>query len=795
MVRWFSPEFSSFMKKLPMIPESIAKNATPMLATLRKRGVIRDLTFDDVINELGRTPLSEEEMIECLKWRIGLDTAEVQAHNEKLRRQFLQVAVLIMREGGKDKTIPLSTIRTFLSTSNPIPPNCPLPQHTLPCSVSEHFKADSLRQFFAWTDLTLPEWVEYLLSPTSTLPPDARLTESTVFAERVLGIIARPWGNLPKRQINKIVELLGNQPVIPTRSGLCKPQEAYFLNANIFPDLPIIEMPKGTPVEGNLEKLLITLGVRKHVDLQVVFNRMINTGDWGVHDLMKYLVAVRGSLSDAEIERLQHSAAFPQEGEGEGCVQRREPSELYEPTETMRELGLPLLDWGKEPKWRSNSDEAKLLFELGLRKFPPITKILALASGDNVAVRRKALSYFLENFGTRYATVKADGTAFLSKPGEAFIEPQCAVMGFSLIEPSLRMDAQAKLRLPRDPPASQVEAILLKNPPREPIKGREYFEYLTNRIADFTSDQFQLLQRRAIIPARSPDLKDSDEWSMCKPGECFFKNERTTPDMHAKLFTFVDYGYRANNFLRACGVRNEPGVQEVAGMMVKDPERFFELAGGTDGYRDQLRQVAMHQSLPSSLLSTMKQTPFLLANQKVRKSSKDPSTTTTGDDLEEGEYEDVHYLLKPSQDDATALSLFRDVIFGAPEDGILEAFYHKLGVRQLSSLISDEWQPLQVEIVETPSARKTRHLVIERFPLFVDERISRSRVKADWLGVGNHFVVRSCGKLIHSRTLDFGGRRITRVQNVSASSEVTRSFGSIKQLTLHISKVETLDLF
>ncbi|KAG8895151.1 hypothetical protein FRB99_000735, partial [Tulasnella sp. 403] len=226
MVRWFSPEFSSFMKKLPMIPESITKNATPMLAALRKRGIIRDLTFGDVIDELGRTPLSEEEMIECLKWRIGLDTAEVQAHNEELRRQFLQAAVLMVKDGAEDKIIPLSTIRTFLSTSNVIPPNCPLPQHTLPFSVSKHFKADSLKQFFAWTDLTLPEWVEYLLSPTSTFPPDARLTESTVFAERVLGVIAKPWGNLPKHQINKIVELLGNQPVIPTRSGLHKPQEA-----------------------------------------------------------------------------------------------------------------------------------------------------------------------------------------------------------------------------------------------------------------------------------------------------------------------------------------------------------------------------------------------------------------------------------------------------------------------------------------------------------------------------------------------------------------------------------------
>jgi hypothetical protein len=31
--------------------------------------------------------------------------------------------------------------------------------------------------------------------------------------------------------------------------------------------------------------------------------------------------------------------------------------DLYEPSDAMRELGLPILDWGDNPKWRYNSDE------------------------------------------------------------------------------------------------------------------------------------------------------------------------------------------------------------------------------------------------------------------------------------------------------------------------------------------------------------------------------------------------------------------------------------------------------
>jgi hypothetical protein len=76
---------------------------------------------------------------------------------------------------------------------------------------------------------------------------------------------------------------------------------------------------------------------------------------------MKYLVSVRDTLSTEEMARLQQTAAFPLEmsvdpnGEKLPTV-RRKPHQLYEPTEAMRSLGLPVLDWG-EAKWKSSSEE------------------------------------------------------------------------------------------------------------------------------------------------------------------------------------------------------------------------------------------------------------------------------------------------------------------------------------------------------------------------------------------------------------------------------------------------------
>lgn len=91
---------------------------------------------------------------------------------------------------------------------------------------------------------------------------------------------------------------------------------------------------------------------------------MVGTGDWGIQELAKYLVAVRGSLTPVELERLKHTAAFRQEVTAEkpdGKVVRKTLTELYEPTDQFRELGLPLLDWSGAHKWRSNSDEGNVI--------------------------------------------------------------------------------------------------------------------------------------------------------------------------------------------------------------------------------------------------------------------------------------------------------------------------------------------------------------------------------------------------------------------------------------------------
>ena len=97
---------------------------------------------------------------------------------------------------------------------------------------------------------------------------------------------------------------------------------------------------------------------------------MVETGEWITPpDLIKYLVSVQSTLQLEEIKELRVTPAFPEEAITEQNqnqdrtpmkVPRLKASDLYEPLDVFRSLGLPIIDWrGKDGKhkWRSSSEE------------------------------------------------------------------------------------------------------------------------------------------------------------------------------------------------------------------------------------------------------------------------------------------------------------------------------------------------------------------------------------------------------------------------------------------------------
>jgi hypothetical protein len=92
-------------------------------------------------------------------------------------------------------------------------------------------------------------------------------------------------------------------------------------------------------------------------------SRMVKTGDWTISDLITHLVTIQSTLTPDEITKLQMTSAFSKEGENAlpGKKSRYRASDLYEPSITNRQLGLPIIDWGEKTKWRSSSEEGPSL--------------------------------------------------------------------------------------------------------------------------------------------------------------------------------------------------------------------------------------------------------------------------------------------------------------------------------------------------------------------------------------------------------------------------------------------------
>jgi hypothetical protein len=273
------PEFSGFIKRLPVISKDIVDGAGTMIATLRSRGMIKNITFVDVLDEIRSRPLSETETVECLKWWIGV-TKEGNVHKVSQERPQLLRALVVLVTGPPEKTMKLSDAQTFLM-SETIPTNGPLPSTLLPTSITCSFDRDTLASAFLWRELSPVDWLRHLTDPeVAATNPKFDVTNSASWAEEVLSVLVKAWPSLTETDKKGVIGILSPMSCIPTSTGLKVPNQAYFSNVdllNLFRDLPIAAMPSGVIVEGNLELVLRSLGVRKHVEFQIIFDRSVSS--------------------------------------------------------------------------------------------------------------------------------------------------------------------------------------------------------------------------------------------------------------------------------------------------------------------------------------------------------------------------------------------------------------------------------------------------------------------------------------------------------------------------------------
>lgn len=272
-VRLPDPDLRKFLPDLPVIHQTALEEAKRPVARLRERSLLRDVTFEDVVKQLNLRPLTETEMVECLKWWQAMSSAEGQAN--QARSRFVNAAIVVLDSG---KIIPLSTIETVIKPqSSSIPTDMPLPLHTMPYNITRDLKGSTVYPIFGWTELSMLQYITFLTHPpmsnASGVDIDTDIRQSPAFSEKVLAMLGRAWQSIASNQQTAIANELKEVACIPTKAGFKKPGEAYFEKNLLFEDLPTIALPKNTAIKGGMEKMLLTIGVRKTVDLQLVFSR------------------------------------------------------------------------------------------------------------------------------------------------------------------------------------------------------------------------------------------------------------------------------------------------------------------------------------------------------------------------------------------------------------------------------------------------------------------------------------------------------------------------------------------
>ena len=379
-VRIHDKEVCKFLDGIPVIPTELKES--PLIQRLHEFGLISHIRVDDIRGELTRNALSKEQAIDFISWVTKKSLCQELSHTSCV--SLLEAAVATVWDGNSGQVITLGSVKNFLQR-NKIPPSVPIPPTTIPSEFTAKCKTAEL-QALGWEPLEILPWLRFLISFP---PPDERdgnrnVFKNHVFAASVLAVLSKSWEGISAANREEIVNLAQNAAIMPTKMGMKKPGESYFRRVKLFDDLPTLD-PSCSVLK---EKFLTALGVRKTVELETIFARLLNSGGaggkgWSHVELIKYLASVGSDIHDADMKKLSESKICPAEAgpndaqSSEATTQLYKVDELFEPKDSLRLLGLRCLRWPGPPgSYMPNSAEGRFLTALGLRPFPDVPELV-----------------------------------------------------------------------------------------------------------------------------------------------------------------------------------------------------------------------------------------------------------------------------------------------------------------------------------------------------------------------------------------------------------------------------------
>lgn len=747
----------SFVEGIPVVPDELLDQANEFLTKLRDYGLLSDITTSDIKKELEAQALSEKQVLELVRWACKkvmqqeLDSRAVQLLFDgtvaSINEEFIQTS--------PSPVIQMGQINSFVNTAK-IPVDMPTPPQTIPFRLTKGLSPAQLSSI-GWDELQIVPWLRWIIESNGIgFGPGNSLTATPAVAAQVLPVISKAWDGLSQSSKQTVQELLTSRTVIPTKLGMRVPPQAYFGNVRLFDDLPTI-----TGLQGVKEKFLSSLGVRKTVELNVVFERLMaksttpaaEEGKWSHVDLIKYLLSVKDDIPPEDIKRLRQTPICPAETQSADQVNKGKLfrlCDLYEPDDAIRKLGLPVLQWPGQ--YRANTPEGRFLRMLGLQTFPGVPElvnILAHAPGGS-ELQKSAVSYWIVNAYqhgyNKYPIAEIDkaflpvqphageGPHMVAKPKQCYGNPKAAILKFRVLQEELQPH-HSFFGVAFDPPIDVCAERLIRNPPADLKSAQTLFGYFAGRLAEIGPNG-SLAERIGLAPIVPivPERRKEANIRYVAPRACFLGDSSTYGD----IFDFVDFGHEANTFLLRIGSKHEPNAYEIAAMLVRQPGKLLETLG-EEKYVQLLRKIAESSAnlkKDKALWQALKSSPCLLAEKLVPSAPRSEKDDKRDFDDEEITVKELS-LARASDmvivDDIVIYRMFQSSLLAAPQEELLESLYVALDTPQLSRLRDDD-QRMGVLLRDQSAADKLHKLLVERCRLFLHDHGSDTiRHDAKWL--------------------------------------------------------------
>ncbi|OJJ43802.1 hypothetical protein ASPZODRAFT_73782 [Penicilliopsis zonata CBS 506.65] len=793
-----APKELSFMDSIPVLPDEFVLGAKEFVKKLTDFGLVTDITVSDIKKELETCTLRSDQVLEFLSW-LGRRAVSGQLESSSIQA-LLSVAV-VNDEDSKGNATPLlvlADIRCFLNPQR-IPAELPLPPWVMPFKFTKSLS----KQYFeamGWKELDIVPWLKWLVGNAgnrSILTVEQDMTCTSAFAAQVLPVLSKQWEPLSPSAKQTVASLLQAQTVIPTRFGMKRPAETYFTSVRLFDDLPIVY-----GLNNVKEKFLAALGVRKTVELGVIFERLLDPSEsantavdnqkrWSHVDLVKYLTSVREDIPQKDIERLKNTSICMAEVQGDSTDNHRKRykiSELFEPNESLRNLNFPIIEW--PANYRPSSGEGRFLTMLGLRCFPTAPELIDLMAQSlkeaNHALYGRAISYFITEYHTNgYATfncggvnvpfLSVEGSKVPSAPSKCFTDEGAALFGFKILRKDLHPHA-LKFGVRPHPALGECIDVLIQQPPTTRKDARVFFKYLAGRVAELSARDISRVGNALVVPITSRDETEKDQkFRLITPNSCYLGEGEDYRD----IFDFVDFGQEANLFLMAVGSKREPTKPELARMVVREPARISSIFQSSEKYIKLLRTLAEH--LPTlrkdrDLFNSMRRSSFLLASRDITSqgTKKTNGKAEGGDGSDDDLYADEDQSIKEWNlaaakeiivvDDFQSFNLFKEHVLAAPQEEVLENFYIALGASPLSTIVEERAHWGAVAADQRPAV-KLQKLIHERSRLFLHDQSSDS-IRHDIKWLEKNLTVHVVNSISLTRSLQ--GRRVSHNQKRSA---------------------------